>query len=52
MADAPEKKAKKAAFKYKPAVKFCSKCGAKMASHADRFTCGKCHYTEFKSPKG
>jgi small subunit ribosomal protein S27Ae len=31
----------------------CPKCGAGvfMAEHKDRFTCGKCSYTEFKSKK-
>lgn len=31
--------------------KSCPKCGAGifMASHKDRFTCGKCHYMEKKS---
>lgn len=53
MADAPAKKEKKErAFKYTPAAKFCSKCGSRMAVHADRFACGKCGYTEFRSPKG
>ncbi len=30
--------------------KECPKCGAGvfMANHKDRWTCGKCHYTEFK----
>ncbi len=30
--------------------KFCPKCGegVYMASHADRDTCGKCGYTEFR----
>jgi small subunit ribosomal protein S27Ae len=47
---AEEKKAKKElAFKYKPAEKFCPKCGSRMASHADRFTCSKCRYTEWKA---
>jgi len=28
----------------------CPKCGSGvfMAEHKNRFTCGKCHYTEFK----
>jgi len=28
----------------------CPKCGAGvfLGEHADRFVCGKCHYTEFK----
>lgn len=31
--------------------KFCPKCGegANMAKHKDRWTCGKCLYTEFAS---
>ncbi len=31
-------------------VLFCPKCGKGyiMAEHADRYTCGNCHYTEFK----
>ncbi len=30
--------------------KECPKCGAGvfMAAHKDRWTCGKCHYTEFR----
>ena len=53
MVDAPAKKEKKGpAFKYTPAAKFCPKCGARMADHADRLACGRCAYTEFKSPKG
>jgi len=34
----------------KAKAKFCPKCGAGvfMAEHKDRFTCGKCKYTEFK----
>ncbi|MBN1502481.1 30S ribosomal protein S27ae [Candidatus Woesearchaeota archaeon] len=30
--------------------KFCPKCGQGviMANHKDRWTCGKCKYTEFK----
>ena len=42
---APEKK-KIAA--YKPASKFCTKCGARMGDHKDRYACGKCGYTEWK----
>ncbi len=45
-----KKKAPRAA--YKPAAKFCSKCGARMAAHENRFSCGKCGYTEFKGQKG
>ncbi len=48
---APEKK-KKAREAYKPATKFCAKCGARMAVHENRFACGKCGYTEFKTQKG
>lgn len=30
--------------------RFCPRCGQGffMADHEDRYTCGKCHYTEFK----
>ncbi|MFG1519790.1 MAG: 30S ribosomal protein S27ae [Thermoplasmataceae archaeon] len=30
--------------------RFCPKCGPGvfLAEHEDRFTCGKCRYTEFK----
>ena len=33
--------------------KFCPKCGEGffMADHKDRYTCGNCGYTEFKSHK-
>jgi ubiquitin-small subunit ribosomal protein S27Ae len=46
-AKAPEKK-KKAVKAYKPASKFCAKCGARMGDHKDRYACGKCGYTEWK----
>ncbi|MGC8675928.1 MAG: 30S ribosomal protein S27ae [Candidatus Micrarchaeia archaeon] len=50
MAESKQKSEKE--FKaYKPAAKFCPKCGARMAEHADRFTCGKCGYTEWKEKK-
>lgn len=48
---AEEKEAKKPAKKvkpYKPAAKFCPKCGSRMADHANRFACGRCGYTEWK----
>ena len=47
MAEKKEKKEKKTS-PYKPAEKFCPKCGVRMASHANRYACGKCHYTELK----
>ena len=52
MAEKKEKEAgKKKQFKaYKPG-KMCPKCGSKMAEHTDRYSCGKCGYTEFKSQK-
>lgn len=28
--------------------KKCPKCNVFLADHKDRFTCGKCNYTEFK----
>ena len=40
---------KKTIKKYVPGTRFCPKCGARMAIHADRQTCGKCRYTEFHS---
>ncbi len=46
-----EAKAKKSFSAYKPAAKFCSKCGARMADHKDRYACGKCGYTELKIAK-
>ncbi len=41
-----EKKTKKVE-PYKPG-KLCPKCSSRMAEHADRNTCGKCGYTEWK----
>lgn len=38
----------KKGFVFKDAEKMCPKCGVRMASHADRFSCGKCGYTEMK----
>ncbi len=29
--------------------KFCPKCGRPMATHKDRYSCGYCGYTEFKT---
>lgn len=29
----------------------CPKCSSRMADHIDRFSCGKCGYTEFKTKK-
>lgn len=43
MADKKEKKP----APYKPG-KMCPKCGRRMAEHSSRFSCGNCHYTEFK----
>ncbi|HDI73520.1 MAG TPA: 30S ribosomal protein S27ae [Candidatus Korarchaeota archaeon] len=31
--------------------RFCPRCGSFMAEHKDRYTCGKCGYTEFKTRK-
>lgn len=46
-----EKKEKsKKPIQFKPR-KMCPKCNSRMAEHADRFTCGKCAYTEFKQNK-
>ena len=46
---AEEKSAKKDIRPYVP-PKECPKCGSRMANHADRYTCCKGGYTEFKSP--
>jgi len=43
-----EKKEVKKFKQYKPG-RMCPKCNSHMAEHADRFTCGKCGYTEFKA---
>jgi small subunit ribosomal protein S27Ae len=44
-----EKKDAKKSFKpYKPG-KMCPKCNSRMAEHKDRFSCGKCGYSEFKT---
>ncbi len=45
-----EKKEKKEFKPYK-APKLCPKCNSRMAEHADRYTCGRCGYTEFKTKK-
>ena len=44
---APKEKKTKKVEAYKPG-KNCPKCGSRMAEHADRNTCGKCGYTEWK----
>ena len=49
MSDKKEK-AKKSPEPYKPGRQ-CPKCYSRMADHADRFSCGKCGYTEFKQKK-
>jgi ubiquitin-small subunit ribosomal protein S27Ae len=46
----PKPKAKKTFSAYKPG-KMCPKCGARMGDHKDRYSCGKCNYTEFKQKK-
>ena len=47
---AKKEKAKKTFAAYKPG-KMCPKCGSRMGDHADRYSCGKCGYAEFKSTK-
>lgn len=42
-----EKKGDKKVKAYRQG-KACPKCSSRMAEHKDRFTCGKCGYTEFK----
>ena len=51
MAEEKAKKEKKKFAAYKPASKYCPKCGCRMADHANRFACGKCGYTEWKEKK-
>jgi small subunit ribosomal protein S27Ae len=46
-----EVKKKKTFKEYKPG-RSCPKCGSRMGEHKDRFSCGKCKYTEFKEKKG
>ncbi len=31
--------------------RICPRCGSFMAEHEDRYTCGNCGYTEFKTKK-
>ena len=50
MADKEKMEKKKSFMTYKPGRQ-CPKCQARMADHADRFSCGKCGYTEFKQRK-
>ena len=46
-----KKETKKKIKPYKPATKFCTKCGSRMAEHANRLACGKCGYMEWKEKK-
>ncbi len=43
-----EDKKPKKVDKFREAEKFCPKCGVRMGVHADRYTCGRCRYTEWK----
>lgn len=45
---ADKKEGKKEFRKYKPG-RLCPKCGSHMADHANRASCGRCGYTEFKA---
>ncbi len=45
---APAKKEKKVFKPYKAAEKRCPKCSSRLADHKDRFSCGKCGYSDFK----
>ncbi len=47
---AEDKSTKK--FKAYSPGKMCPKCNSRMASHKDRYACGKCGYTEFKHKEG
>lgn len=42
-----DKKETKKAGPYKPG-RMCPKCNSRMADHTDRYSCGRCGYTEFK----
>ncbi len=46
---AGDKKESKKVIKAYKAKKLCPKCGSGMAEHEDRYACGKCGYTEFKT---
>lgn len=46
--DNKNKKEKPKQIKLFKQGKSCPKCGSRMAEHQDRFSCGKCSYTEFK----
>ncbi len=49
---APAKaKEKKTFAPYKEAIKRCPKCSSRLADHQNRFSCGKCGYSEFKPKK-
>jgi small subunit ribosomal protein S27Ae len=50
MPEAKPAKKEKEIKAYKPG-KLCPKCGSRLAEHADRYTCGKCGYTEWKVAK-
>jgi len=45
-----EKKEKRAFRPYKPG-RYCPKCGpgVRLAEHQNRWSCGKCRYTEMKA---
>ncbi len=45
---APVKKEKKVFKPYKEAAKRCPKCSSRLGDHKDRYSCGKCGYSEFK----
>ena len=49
MADKKEE-SKKSVKPYKSG-KMCPKCNSRMADHADRYSCGRCGYTEFKQSR-
>jgi small subunit ribosomal protein S27Ae len=46
-----EVKREKGGLKLRRIQKMCPRCGAGvfLAQHKDRYSCGKCGYTEFKS---
>jgi small subunit ribosomal protein S27Ae len=49
--EAKGKEKKEKEFKKYKQSKPCPKCGVGMGEHSDRYSCGHCGYTEFRSQK-
>ncbi len=39
---------KKKLKEFIPAERMCPKCGVRMANHKERYSCGRCGFTEWK----